>query len=115
MGNDRIPQFSKTWIYNSRNKEKRMMRALIVKSPWAGQIVTGMKTVEYRSHRTHIRGRIGIVAAGTGTIIGGVDLIGCEGPFDGLYHWLLANPTRYIIPKHYHHPSGAQVWVRISS
>ena len=92
------------------------MRALIVKSPYAGQIVTGLKTIEYRSRRTHIRGRIGIVAAGTGTIIGEVDLIGCEGPDEyGLYHWLLANPVGYKIPKHYHHPSGAQIWILISS
>ncbi len=91
------------------------MRLLIVKQPWAEQIVTGLKQIEYRSRRTHIRGRIGIVAARTGTIIGEVDLIGCEGPFDGLYNWLLANPLRYDIPKHYSHPQGAQVWVLISS
>jgi len=91
------------------------MRALIVKSPWADQIVTGKKPIEYRSRRTHIRDRIGIVAAGTGMIIGEVDLIGCEGPFYGLYHWLLANPVCYKFPKHYHHPPGAQVWVLISS
>ena len=91
------------------------MRLLIVKQPWAEQIVTGLKTIEYRFRRTHIRGRIEIVAAGTETILGEVDLIGCEGPFDGLYHWLLANSICYVIPKHYHHPSGAQVWVLISS
>jgi len=91
------------------------MRALIVKSPWAGQIVSGLKPIEYRSRRTHIRGRIGIVAGGTGTIIGEVDLIGCQGPFNGLWHWLLANPVCYKIPKHYHHPPGAQIWVLTSS
>lgn len=91
------------------------MRLLIVHQPWAGQIVTGLKSIEYRSRRTHIRGRIGIVAAGTKTIIGEVDLIGCEGPFGGLYHWVLANPIRYKISKHYHHPPGAQTWVLISS
>lgn len=91
------------------------MRSLIVKQPWAEQIVNGLKSIEYRSRRTHIRGQIGIVAAGTGTIIGEVDLIGCEGPVNGLYHWLLANPVSYKIPKHYHHPPGAQTWVLISS
>jgi hypothetical protein len=91
------------------------MRLLIVKEPWASQIVTDKKRIEFRSRKTHIRGRIGIVAAGTKTIIGEVDLIGCEGPVDDLYNWLLANAVRYDRPKHYRHPPGAQIWVLISS
>lgn len=90
------------------------MRGLIVKSPWAGQIVDGIKTEEYRSRKTHIRGTIGIIEAGTSSIIGSVCLIDCHFRGDH-YAWILQNPQRFNPPISYKHPNGAQCWVLISS
>ena len=90
------------------------MRALIVKDPYATWIVEGKKTKEYRTQSTNIRERIGIIKAGTKTIIGEVDLVGDMVDFNyGGFAWLLKNPLKYKIPKPYKHPRGAQIWVRI--
>lgn len=98
---------------------KPISRALIVKDPYATQIVRGDKDKEYRTRRTNIRGRVGIIKAGTKRIIGEVDIIACI--FDNLspnlyrdnYIWCLSNPGEYKKPKPYHHPRGAQIWVCI--
>lgn len=96
------------------------MRALIVKDPWAKQIVQGYKDEEYRTRPTNIRERIGIIEAGTKTVIGEVDLVGCMVELDRVhnrlyegYVWKLRNPKEYIKPKPYKHSRGAQVWVKI--
>jgi hypothetical protein len=91
-------------------------RALSVRQPYAEQIMRGVKTIEYRSKPTHIRGRIYIYAsltpgreqefqkmnaqAGdfpTGVIIGSVEVFDCtEGPDE--YNWHLAHPIRLDVP-----------------
>jgi hypothetical protein len=89
-------------------------RALIVFEPYATDIVTGKKPIEYRSRPTNIRERIGIISAGTKTIIGEVDLVDCEETaLVSRYFWILKNPLRYRKPKPYKHPQGAQVWVKV--
>ncbi len=40
----------------------RQVRALVVRQPWASQIVSGEKTVELRSWRTRYRGLVLVVA-----------------------------------------------------
>ena len=87
-------------------------RALIVKDPYATEIVKGEKPEEYRNARTTFRERIGIIKAGTKTIIGEVDLVDCQETWDG-YAWVLENPIQYKIPKPYKHPPGAQIWVKL--
>ena len=41
------------------------MKCLIVRPPFAEYIVNSIKTIEYRSRKTNIRGRIGIIESGT--------------------------------------------------
>jgi hypothetical protein len=90
------------------------MRALIVKDPWATEIVKGQKTIEYRNRPTNIRERIGIIKAGSGCVIGEVDLVDCrEDPPMTYFCWGLKNAKEYKKPKPYKHPRGAQVWVNI--
>ena len=89
--------------------------ALSVRQPFAEQIMRGTKKIEYRSIKTHIRGRVYIYASlsprtdayekmkvepGTfpaGVVIGSVEIVDCREK-DGEYHWILANPQRLKKP-----------------
>ena len=110
------------------------MRALIIKREPLDLILTGLKTWELRSSRTHVRGPIGLIASGSGMIIGTAVLVDCIGPLDEatyenerskhqsrkpfeeqyekLYAWVLEDARR-IEPVAYTHPRGAIIWVRI--
>lgn len=37
------------------------MKCLIIRSPFAEWIVQGIKSIEYRTRKTNIRGKIGVV------------------------------------------------------
>lgn len=111
----------------------QIKRALIVRKPYADLIVTGAKPWELRSRKVNIRGRIGIIQAGSGLIIGEVDLIGWhEYSYLNLVNakmmhlvddhkmlrkwpiaWVLENPLKYETPVKYVHPPGAQSWVKL--
>ena len=54
------------------------MKCLFVRAPFAGWIVDGVKTVEYRTRPTNIRGKIGIVQSKSGTVIGVAEITGCR-------------------------------------
>jgi len=111
-----------------------MTRALIVARPWIDRILDAGKTWEMRSTRTSIRGRIGLIEAGSGLIVGEVDIVDCLEPLtpdtartsisshqvDDLallekwkHPWVLENAQRYDQPIPYHHPKGAVTWVRL--
>ncbi|MBO8171923.1 MAG: ASCH domain-containing protein [Bacillaceae bacterium] len=112
-----------------------MTRALIIREPWANKILCHEKTVEIRGSRTNVRGTIGIISGGTGTISGIVDLIDVSGPltleaynnlakerggaikealpYKKTYAWRLANPKKFLMPVPYKHPNGAVIWVRL--
>ena len=88
------------------------MKCLFVKPPFAGYIVDGIKLIEYRTRKIYIRGRIGIIESGTGTIIGDVEIVDCR--FDStfqLYEWYLDNPRRFATPVPFEHKQGAMVWI----
>lgn len=96
--------------------KKTKMRALSVRQPFAELIMTGDKDTEYRTRRTHIRGRVYIYACKAascledfedhgldpdelprGVLIGTVEVVDCVGEDDD-YEWLLANPQRLSKP-----------------
>jgi len=54
-----------------------MDRALIIRKPWIDKILSGQKTWEMRSTKTNIRGKIGLIEAGTGLIVGEAVLTEC--------------------------------------
>lgn len=109
---------------------------LLVRQPWADLIVQGKKTWEIRGRSTSIRGRIAVIAAGTGTIVGLCDLLEVVGPLslsryraagdlhcipsdrlDALpyvhtYAWRVGNAVAVPALK-YNHPPGAVIWVRL--
>ena len=116
---------------------REVERGLIVSPKWAELIVSGKKTWEMRSTGTGVRGRIAIIAAGTGTIVGEVTLDGvlprvtladyykhlehCITPSDGVdasrwpTPWVLSDAVKYFEPIPYNHPKGAVVWVKLKT
>ena len=111
------------------------MKCLIVRQPWVDKILDGSKLWEMRSRSTTVRGRIGIIEAGTGTIVGEVTLTDVAEPIRDMqdaeattcfhqvenisllkkwrYPWVMAEPVRYEKPVPYQHPKGAVVWVNV--
>ncbi|MDQ0174684.1 ASCH domain-containing protein [Bacillus chungangensis] len=125
-----------------RSKEPALIeRALIVREPWASKIVSGKKILEIRGSNTNIREPIGIIAGGTGKIIGVCELVGVRGPlsleeyietyslgggvdpqylnrtqtlpYKQTFAWELKNPQRLSEPIRYEHPNGAVIWVKL--
>lgn len=87
--------------------------ALIVRPPWARRIVRGEKREEFRSRPTRIRDRIGIIEAGTRTVIGEVTISDCLQNPNGGFAWILKDSLEYPVPIHYNYPKGAQTWVKL--
>jgi hypothetical protein len=114
-----------------------MLRALLVRHPHIDKILDGDKTWEIRGAKTTIRGTIGLIASGSGTVIGVCDVVDCVGPltqeqfqknaskagiqegkaklghYRQTYGWVLANPKYLKKPVPYEHPVGAVIWVTL--
>jgi hypothetical protein len=95
-------------------------RALSIRQPYAEMILRGIKTIEYRTMLTNIRGMVYIYASltpgpledfeklnakpgdfPTGVLVGTVEIVGCKAPLffePGGYHWLLDKPERLPEP-----------------
>ena len=111
------------------------MKALIIQKQWLDLILEGSKAWEMRSRPTKVRGRILLIEAGLGHIVGEcvldnslttplsarqrvifqkyhrvTDLALLE---KWCYPWILSNAKRYDKPIPYNHPKGAVVWVNI--
>jgi len=112
-----------------------MERALIIRKPHIDNILDGSKSWEMRSAPTKVRGKIGLIEAGSGLIIGEAILVRNGIPLtnyltakqtfpfhqvDDLsklekwrYPWILSNAKRYEKPIPYKHPKGAVIWVKL--
>jgi hypothetical protein len=113
-----------------------MERALIVRKEWLDKILDGVKVWEMRSTPTKIRGRIGLIEAGTGLIVGECELVDslialrphetdCDMHFNRhqvddsallekwCHPWVLESAKRYDKPIPYDHPKGAVIWVKL--
>ncbi|MDX1927890.1 MAG: SNF2-related protein, partial [Pirellulaceae bacterium] len=98
------------------------LKGLSIRQPWAEMILQGVKTVEYRSLPTKLRGKIYIYASlgktdldpadradieleldkpiaslPTGVVVGTVEVTDCHGS-DGEFEWHLENPERLSSP-----------------
>jgi hypothetical protein len=110
------------------------MKGLLIKFPWVNFILEGRKTWEIRGSNTHIRGRVGIIQSGTGTVLGTVNIVDCieltmedyqqnsvrhcvtserslQLPYKKTYAWVLEDPIVLETPLPYKHPRGAVIWV----
>ena len=118
-------------------REDQPMRALLIRRPWIEMILDGQKTWEIRGARTSVRGRIGLIASSSGTVVGVCDLVDCVGPltaegfrknakkagmssneatlghYKNTFAWVLEDPRILKRPVPYQHPSGAVIWVRL--
>lgn len=113
-------------------------KGLIVREPWISAILNGRKTWELRGSATRVRGRIGLIASGSGNVVGEIDVVGVRGPltlsellvnevshlvaigrsspirYKKVYAWVMANPHRYEEPVPYSHRQGAVIWVNLA-
>ncbi|MBT8368607.1 MAG: ASCH domain-containing protein [Deltaproteobacteria bacterium] len=112
------------------------MNALLIQKEHLELILDGCKTWELRGKRTNIRGHIGLIESGSGTVVGVCELVNCEGPFSvrelrenaaklcrkprevvkpykKTYAWVLADAKRVQPPVAYEHPRGAVIWVKL--
>ena len=114
--------------------------ALIVRAPGDGLLVDEIKTWEVRGKPTNKIGRIAIAWAGSGCLVGTVDIQGCiDITRDDLCHptnvekhmikelrqfqqldkykrvfaWKIGNGCRFKEPIPYKHNKGAVSWVRL--
>jgi hypothetical protein len=82
------------------------MKAISVHQPYASQIISGKKKNEYRSWRTHYRGKLIICSTArpierglkSGMALGTVEVVGCRKRPNGQYAWILKNPRPYVRP-----------------
>lgn len=124
-----------------KNQKAEPLRGLVVDQPYVGWILSGKKTWELRGKATKRRGRIALIAKGTGTVVGTCKLIDVRGPLkladlkanaklqnkkpaeitsplhygNHTYAWVLSGARRLRTPIKYRHPSGAVVWVKLNS
>ena len=115
-------------------------RGLMVRDPFATQLLNGEKVWEIRGRPTQIRGPVVIVKSGTGHAYGTANLVRVLGPLEvedlidakelpeseraeiitvGLpyaktYAYVFSDPKWFEKPLPYNHPSGAVTWVRLS-
>jgi hypothetical protein len=115
------------------------MKGLIIRAPWIDLILCGRKTWEMRTKATSIRGRIALIRAKSGLVVGTADLREClpaltparlretvafhaipDAEMDGAIAngwttpWVLEDVRRLEPPIPYSHPSGAVTWVTLS-
>jgi hypothetical protein len=115
------------------------MKALIIKPGPMRMILDGSKCWEIRRGRCHVRGLIGLIESGSGSVVGVAEVADCVGPLtretriqnarkmgvtvdeaaqrwqQGLYAWVLKKRRRLVNPVQYKHPHGAIRWVPLSS
>ena len=114
-------------------------RGLVIARPWVDLIAGRKKTWEMRTKPTRVRGWIGLIEKGTGTVTGVAYLKGSlpglsrdahhlhfkkhrvpprsgHKTYNGRYliPWELAKAFRLPKPLPYQHPSGAVTWVRFA-
>jgi hypothetical protein len=126
-------------VSHTASKEEYGPRGLLIRDPYASQILDGEKVWEIRGRPTQIRGPVIVVKSGTGHAFGMVNLVRVLGPLeaedltnaqelplaerkeierDGLpysktYAYVFSNPRWFERPVPYRHPSGAVTWVRL--
>ena len=114
-------------------------RGLLVRDPYATQLLNGEKIWEVRGKATQIRGPVVIIKSGTGRAYGTVRLIRVLGPlalddlimarelpqeereefrhaglpYTKTYAYVFSDPQWFDRPISYNHPSGAVTWVRL--
>lgn len=111
---------------------------LVIREPYVSMILDGSKIWEIRGHATKTRGRIALIRAGSGKVVGTCDLVDVVGPltaeqlrrnagkaglarpaiqdlpYPRTFAWVMQAPNPLRQPVQYDHPSGAVIWVSLS-
>lgn len=115
------------------------MNGLIIRDPWIGGILSGVKTWEMRTTPTRYRGPIGLIRKGTGMVVGVADLVDSLLPLDAeglaathdrhripadlnakviqagwLYPWVIRHARRLTRPIFAGQKPGQVIWVPLS-
>jgi len=127
-------EYSRPLEFNSDISQKLPFeRALIVRKEWSDKILDEVdpKIWEMRSRKTKVRGTIGLIEAGSGLVIGSVEISDSFEVYNPEFHikyhkvedlslldkwcyaWVLRNAKRFEEPIPYKHPKGAVIWVKI--
>jgi len=113
-------------------------KGLIIRKPYITRILNGTKTWEMRTRFSYPQGRIALIEAGSGMIVGECVHHGSKPPimdfaqfietsgFHGMdldeanlvinkwdVPWLLSDVKKYKKPIPYKHPQGAVIWVNL--
>ena len=87
------------------------MDGLIVKQPWANDIISGKKKVEYRSNKLPDSKKwVYVYLLSGGKALGKIRFEGYNEHSTG-YEWIISKVEPFSSPKPYIHPHGARVWV----
>lgn len=109
---------------------------LLIRTPFVDWILDGLKVWEMRTKRTTRRGRIGLIRAKSGLVVGEANLVEVIGPLTygqlvknakkmnevasdvtppdvPTFAWVLEDARRYESPVPYTHRSGAVIWARL--
>ena len=109
------------------------MKGLIVRKEWMDKIFYHGKHWEMRSTHTKQRGRIKLIEAGSGLIVGECFISGSHKVSEDLasksliahqvddlellkkwcFAWRLSKVKKYDSPVKYNHPRGAVIWVNL--
>ncbi len=73
------------------------MKALVVKLPWIDKMLSGAKVWELRGSRTQTRGPIALVKGGSGTVVGGCEIVAVKGPLSLSELW--RTMSRHRVPR----------------
>ncbi len=85
------------------------MKALIIRDPWIGLILSGRKIWEMRTTPTRYRGRIGLIRKGSGMVVGIADLVDSMSRLDASE--LAASRDRHRIPTELDHDVIQSGWL----
>lgn len=124
--------------HKMNRKESRISRGLLIRSPHIERILGGRKTWEIRSSATQMRERIALIRSGSGQIVGTCNVVGVVGPLSladlkanarkagfraeditslpygrRTFAWVLKDAVPLKHARHYTHPSGAVIWVKL--
>ena len=90
-----------------------MTDGLIVKQPFASNIIMGKKIREYRSRAPPERyRRIPIYLLSDGLVLGTIKITGYKPNFASGCTWYVEVIEEFKLPKLYKHPNGARIWVK---
>lgn len=88
------------------------MNGLIVKEPFATQLVTGKKVSEFRT-RPLPKHKIDetVYILNKGKVLGTVIFMGSQ-KMGNLFKWLVLESKQFIPPKKYIHKQGCVIWIK---